>query len=525
MSVGKIGRYEIISELGRGGMAVVYLARDPLMKREVAVKVLPRQFTFSEQFRARFRREAEVIAALEHPNVVPIYDFGEHDDLPYIVMRYMPGGSLAERIGQAPFSLKDTIAILERIGSALDDAHNRGIIHRDLKPSNILFGKHDDPYLADFGIVKVIEGTAQLTGSGIVGTPLYMAPELSENAAVMPSVDIYALGVTLFQMLTGKVPYNAETPMGILMAHISRPIPDARNLRGDLPEGIQMVIEQAMAKDPAMRYQTAGAIVDDLKTISAGEPVPSLSPQTISTDMPINLSIDAPVHAPQMPQQGTMRPSPTGPAAKRRPGRKLPIIAILGGIGGALVCLVLLAGLGYAVLDGRLSGFGQPTPTMIPTATATSTPTLSPSAFPTPSLSPGPTLVPTNTIEPVQVSPLCSYYGHPTVYVEAGRPVMLAWTWNAKWEHLVEEHIEAATYRILLDSDEVEAVRRSEIEYVAAKGWYSVTWYADPVMLEAGTHLAERYLSWSRMISDGWSTYGPGGDKETEHDTCTIIIQ
>jgi hypothetical protein len=204
----------------------------------------------------------------------------------------------------------------------------------------------------------------------------------------------------------------------------------------------------------------------------------------------------------------------------------MPTIALLGGFVTALICLALV-GIGYVALSGGLPGVGWPGPTLTPMDAPTSLPTNTPAPqLPsTPTLIPSPTPIPTNTIEPVQVSPLCSFYGHPIVYVEAGRPVMLAWTWNAKTKELSQEHIDTAAYRILLDGVEVKAVRRGEIEYDAAKGWFSVTWFAEPVMLEAGEHLAERYLSWSRPISDGWSSYGPGTDKETPHDDCTIIVR
>lgn len=517
MSEEKIGRYEIISELGRGGMAVVYLARDPQMKRDVAVKVLPRQFTFDEQFRVRFRREAEVIAALEHPNIVPVYDFGEDGDQPYIVMRYMPGGSLSDHIKQGPMSLNATLAVLERIGPALDDAHSRGIIHRDFKPSNILFGKHDDPYLADFGIVKVAEETAHLTGSGIVGTPNYMAPEVSEGTAVTPLVDIYALGVTLYQMLTGKVPFEADTPMGVLMAHVSRPIPNVLALRPDLPTDVQAIVERAMAKSPLDRYQSAGAITADLKAASAGTAIshgPAFHAPIEMSTASVAPRVSAP---PPVAYHQAAAPASTGPVARRR--RDLPITAIIGGLVGAMLCLVALVAVGYVVLSGGLPGLGWPAPTTVLADTPTSTNTATPEPTATS------TLIPTSTIEPVQVSPLCAFYGHPIVYVEAGRPVMLAWTWNAKTRELSQEHIDTATYRIMLDGVEVKAVRRSEIEYDAAEGWFTVTWYAEPVMLEVGEHLAERYLTWSRRISDGWSSYGPGSDKETPYDTCTIIVR
>jgi eukaryotic-like serine/threonine-protein kinase len=167
VSAQKIARYEIERELGRGGMAIVYLARDPNVKRLVAVKVLPRQFTFEPQFRARFRREADLIAALDHPAIVPIFNFGEHEEQPYTVMRYMPGGSLAERIQRGPLSLAEASQVVGRIAPTLDEAHVQGIIHRDLKPGNILFDQRDKAYLADFGIAKLAEGQeTALTVSG-----------------------------------------------------------------------------------------------------------------------------------------------------------------------------------------------------------------------------------------------------------------------------------------------------------------------------------------------------------------------
>ena len=150
----RINRYEVRRELGRGGMATVYLAYDPNVRREVAVKVLPRQFLHDPTFRARFAREAETIALLEHPAIVPIYDFGEDQGQPYLVMRYMPGGSLAGRLEQEPISAGETVTIIQRVCSALDRAHVQGIVHRDLKPANILFDRYGDAFLSDFGIVK-----------------------------------------------------------------------------------------------------------------------------------------------------------------------------------------------------------------------------------------------------------------------------------------------------------------------------------------------------------------------------------
>ncbi|MEK6573856.1 MAG: serine/threonine-protein kinase, partial [Chloroflexota bacterium] len=172
-----IGRYEIQRKFGEGGMAVVYLAHDPNFDRTVVVKVIQREYSGLAEFRARFSREAKVIAALEHEAIVPVHDFGEHDGQPFIVMRYLTGGTLADRMGHGPLPLPEVARIVERIADALDYAHSRGVIHRDLKPGNILFDERGKAYLSDFGIAKLADATMKLTGTGIIGTPAYMSPE------------------------------------------------------------------------------------------------------------------------------------------------------------------------------------------------------------------------------------------------------------------------------------------------------------------------------------------------------------
>ncbi|HUM67746.1 MAG TPA: serine/threonine-protein kinase [Chloroflexota bacterium] len=172
-----LGRYEIKSELGRGGMATVYLAHDPRFGRDVALKVINQALRDDPSLRGRFEREARTVATLEHSAIVPVYDFGEDDEQLYLVMRYMPGGSLADRIQSRPFTPPELLPIFRRIGSALDHAHRQGVIHRDLKPGNILFDQYNNAFLSDFGIVKLTQETADLTGSGVIGTPAYMSPE------------------------------------------------------------------------------------------------------------------------------------------------------------------------------------------------------------------------------------------------------------------------------------------------------------------------------------------------------------
>ncbi|MCI0395546.1 MAG: serine/threonine protein kinase [Chloroflexi bacterium] len=267
MSPDQIGRYKVERLLGRGGMAVVYLGRDPYVKRQVAIKVLPVQFTDTPELRARFQREAEIIAALEHPAIVPIYDYGEHAGQPFIVMRYMPGGSLADRLHQGPLPVGEAATILQRLGGALDRAHAQGIIHRDLKPGNILFDQYGDAYLSDFGIARLAEATVSLTGGGVIGTPAYMSPEqVYGDRPLDGRSDIYALGVILFEMLTGEVPYQADTPAKLMLKHILEPVPRIRVVKPELPDDCEAMIEKALAKEPELRYPTATAMAQELIT-------------------------------------------------------------------------------------------------------------------------------------------------------------------------------------------------------------------------------------------------------------------
>lgn len=272
----KFGRYEVQEELGRGGMATVYRAYDPQFKRTVAIKLLPREFMHNPDFKQRFEREARALASLEHPAIVPVYDFGEDDGQPYLVMRHMGGGSLSDVIASGPMKPAEVARIIKIISAGLDEAHKRAIIHRDLKPGNILFDEYGNPYVSDFGLVKIAEGDGNLTGSGIVGTPAYMAPEMATKSGVTPLIDVYAIGVTVYQMLTGVAPYQSDTPMGAMMAHMTEPIPNIYDsAKIELPEGLQEIIERGMAKDPIQRYQSAGELADDLVAVLAGGEVSS----------------------------------------------------------------------------------------------------------------------------------------------------------------------------------------------------------------------------------------------------------
>ena len=258
-------------------MATVYEANDPRFGRLVAVKVLPREFMHDPEFRGRFTREAKTIATLEHPAIVPVYDFGEEDGQPFLVMRIMRGGSLTERMLAGPISIEETSQIFKRIGSALDRAHSMGIVHRDMKPSNILFDEFDEAYLADFGIVQVTSGSSDaLTASGsLVGTPAYMSPEqVYGDKQLDGRSDIYALGVILFQMLTGSPPYIADTPARMMMKHVMDPVPQVLQMRPDLPDELDNIINKAMAKERDERFPKASDLSSALTAVTIQQAQP-----------------------------------------------------------------------------------------------------------------------------------------------------------------------------------------------------------------------------------------------------------
>jgi serine/threonine-protein kinase len=260
-----LGGYQIVEEIGRGGMAVVYKARDPTLERDVAIKVLPQYFAHDRNFAARFEREAKAVARLQHPNILPVHSFGRERGLSYIVMQYVDTGTLQDRLGQ-PLDLETTVRIVAQIGRALDYAHRRGVIHRDVKPSNVLMHEGEWALLTDFGLARMLESTIQLTKSGEgLGTPAYMSPEQGQGAGIDRRSDVYSLGVVLYEMVTGKVPYEATTPMALMLKHITEDLPLPRTVNPELPREIERAIIKSLAKDPDDRYQTAPEMIDALQ--------------------------------------------------------------------------------------------------------------------------------------------------------------------------------------------------------------------------------------------------------------------
>ncbi len=257
-----LGRYRLLKGIGQGGMAEVYLAEDERLERQVAIKILPAALAREGNFLARFEREARSAARLHHPNILQIHDFGQQDGITYLVMPYLPGGTLAQRIAQArgPLPLDKVVLWTSEMASALQFAHSQGIIHRDVKPGNMLMADGDHIVLSDFGIAKVVNDSTNLTMAGsTVGSPDYMAPEQANGEPDYRS-DIYSLGVVVFQMLTGRVPFTASTPVQVMLMHVQATPPTPRSFNPALPPQVDAVIKRAMAKRPAERYQSANEL-------------------------------------------------------------------------------------------------------------------------------------------------------------------------------------------------------------------------------------------------------------------------
>jgi serine/threonine protein kinase len=379
----KFNRYEILAELGVGGMATVYRAYDPLFEREVALKVLKPELLEDPELRERFTRETKIIAKLEHAAIVPVYDVGHDNDQLFYVMRYMSGGSLSDRINAGSLDLEQTAYLVLRLADALDYAHRKGIIHRDLKPGNILFDEAGNAFISDFGIAKFAQAATRITHSGIIGTPRYMSPEQARGEETDGRSDLYSLAVLLFEILSGKAPFEATTPLALAFKHATEPAPDLLAINPSLPPELGNILKKAMAKNPDDRYNTCAEFANAfLEAI----------PASVAPNVKLITPLPPRTPPPRKAEARTQAP-PASPPPSRSSKNVWKITA------GAVLVILLL---------GIWAAFFSPSvPPVIP-PTASSTQPFLPTAThlppsPTPSLTASPTLLPSPTPSAVPI--------------------------------------------------------------------------------------------------------------------------
>ncbi|MEM9564576.1 MAG: Stk1 family PASTA domain-containing Ser/Thr kinase [Actinomycetota bacterium] len=330
------GRYELHRRIARGGMADVFLAKDQLLDRPVAVKVLFPQFAAEESFVARFRREAQAAANLNHPNIVAVYDWGEHEDTYFIVMEYIEGQTLAELIaGQGTLSPDVAADVAIEVSSALGFAHRNGTVHRDVKPGNIMINQSGQVKVADFGIARAFGGgDDELTQTGsVMGTASYFSPEQAQGKPVDPRSDLYSLGVVLYEMLTGEPPFTGHTPVAIAFKHVQETAPRVRQRNPSAPPALDAVVDKLLHKDPAMRYPAADELRADLRRFRSGQPLEGVTngvaaagavgaphAAAVTGDAPTMMANQAIEQVNQLPPDATMA-MPNGPSTAAMPTR------------------------------------------------------------------------------------------------------------------------------------------------------------------------------------------------------------
>ncbi len=337
-------------------MASVFKARQPALERHVAIKVLAAQHALLPGFSERFVREAKAIAQLNHPNILPVIDFGQQDDLTYIVMKYVSSGTLADRL-RRPIDLAATLRLVEQMAAALDHAHRRGVIHRDVKPSNVLLDEGEWVQLADFGLAKLMASDDNLTGTGMgMGTPAYLSPEQGQGLPLDHHTDIYSLGVILFEMATGRLPFTSESPMSTVFKHIYEAPPSPRSINPALPEAVEAVILHGLAKPIAERFHSAGDLARALKA-AVRQSSPGLGARLAASDphaTPIFSIDEAPVKVTTVPHSLLMME--TVPAAAHVVGRASELAAYRARLErDRLVIITGMAGVGKTTLGAKLA--------------------------------------------------------------------------------------------------------------------------------------------------------------------------
>ncbi len=550
-------RYRIVRLLGQGGFGAVYRAWDTNLSRPCALK---ENLDTSPVAQRQFEREAIILAGLTHPNLPRVTD---HFFVPgqgqYLVMDYIEGDDSQQILQRAAGPLTEAQALgwILQICDALTYLHTRQppVIHRDIKPANIKITPDGRAMLVDFGIAKEYDPGVKTTIGARAITSGYSPPEQYGRGITDAQSDIYALGATLYALLTGQAPADSVD----IMARTAPPPRPVRQLNPAVSPQVEAAVAQALQIEKARRPRSVAefkaALGGQTAFAGAGTPVQVYPPQAPGGDRLMQVQPGGEYASGTLAYAGGMEGAPGGTHTAARPSRSPGCVwpALVGaGATGALA----LVGIILWLLLRPVPGPGQPatqtaqaraeaqltltapltntpeqaspTPNTPPTAIpASATPVPLPSDTSPPPPSHTPTRVPTNTpsLPAAVIEPYCAMFNQSPQYVKIGQPVILWWRWDASTREQVEKHMHAATYEIYLDGNPIQADQVSQIEYLSDKQYYRVSWYASVGVLSPGSHHAERYLTWDRQITDGWETFGPGGNTESESHDCEIIVQ
>ncbi|HEU0292449.1 MAG TPA: serine/threonine-protein kinase [Anaerolineales bacterium] len=558
-----LGRYYLLERLGEGGMAVVYKAYDTRLERDVAVKII-RSGAFPaealDEVSKRFEREAKSLAKLSHPNIVKVHDYGEHEGAPYLVMEYLPGGTLKKILGK-PVPWQVALRLLLPVARGVAYAHQRGILHRDIKPANILITEHGDPMLSDFGIAKLFEAdqTTNLTGTGmVIGTPEYMAPE-QWTGQPTPQSDLYSLGIVLYEMVAGRKPYMADTPASILLKQATETLPPPRKFVSGLPEAMEFLLIKALAREPRDRFADVNALIQAMETlllsaptVQSGHADPDAAlKETLAAPPPA--AADAPAQIELQDDGGTVLPSPsrasnasmpkghtippgtgqTGSSrsiSQPRRGSQIGMFAFFGGAGlfaifGVVVIILIL-------MPSIMPKFAKPV------LTATFSP-IPPTAYPTPTASATPTPVLGFTlVEPQETLKIAAglktltelaYEKYSdadhnkvnttltfTVNAKPGVPILWSSGWCAINDQILEENLTKINFVFEADGYVVplERLAQNTYEVTAAdsdlKGWKCLEYLTVLRDWKPGTYKFVETISFSSAINDGKVAFDAG---------------
>ncbi len=295
-----VGPYQIISQLGQGGMATVYKAYHARLDRYVAIKMMHQAFQGDASFLARFEREAQIVAKLEHPHIVPVYDYNEHEGQPFLVMKFIEGRTLKNLLSERPLTLQQILDIMTPIASALAYAHRQGVLHRDIKPSNIILDSDGIPYLTDFGLARIAQaGESTMSQDVMLGTPQYISPEQARGEKNLDArTDIYSLGIVLYELVVGRVPFSGDTPYAIVHDHIFSVLPLPSSINPEIPPQVEAVLLKALAKNPPDRYASATEMIDAFRQAVVDTGLTALSPERGTAPQPNAVAVNTPRQTP-----------------------------------------------------------------------------------------------------------------------------------------------------------------------------------------------------------------------------------